>query len=275
MLIEQRFIWIDKIFESQVKADIISFGSESCVMPLFYANEHWNKVRQLINRRGRVKVITPRVAQNELAGVVSLIEKLSMLQQKVDIVVNDWGILQLCATHKECLHIHLGRQLCRTLLDCPWHKEILENENSEVREIMRSHPYSNTEGLKRLQDKGVRGLELNAVFPNYDLQPIIDRNLEIAVHCESYLLTCGRTCLTKRIMEKHSCQNVCGLEFQLEPSGKWLNYFECNEPFDDYEKSMLDGMAFSGKKVTLPQRLSIDEMRMQGAEVLINTEIEN
>lgn len=272
MLIEQRLMWIDKI-ENHLSsdADIISFGSESCITPFLDINDHWIAFIGLFDIGKRVKIVTPRITQNELTDTVNLLRKIITLHRTVDIVVNDWGLLQFCSEYSDYLNIHIGRQLCRSLLDCPWYQEILENESIDVRDIIASHPYKNIERIKMLQVRGMKGLELNALFQSFDFQPIIDLNIEIAAHCDTYLLTCGPTCLVKRIIPNKACQVICEENFQLKPSGKWLNYFENQEPFSDYEKSMINGLSLSGKKVTLPQKVGIDGILSCGVNVLITT----
>lgn len=270
MLIEQRLIWVDQVEDRHsFDVDIISFGSESCVTPFLDINNYWDAFLGLLDQGIRLKVVTPRIAQNELSDTINLLQKIMTLRRQIDIVVNDWGILQLCLEHNDYINVHIGRQLCRSLFDCPWHQEILDNENAEAGEIIASHPYSDMGKIKSLHTQGVKGLELNALSRSFDLNPIADLNLEIAVHYETYLLSCGRTCLSKRIVPKKDCHDICQENFLLEPVGKWLNYFENREPFNNYEKSMLTGLAINGKKVTLPQKAGIDDMLTCGANVLI------
>ena len=273
MLTEQRLIWVDQVKSQHFHdADIISFGSESCVIPFLDINNHWEAFLKLFDLKIRLKIVTPRISQSELSNTINLLFRIMTLRKPIDIVVNDWGILQFCFKNKDYFNIHIGRQLCRSLLDCPWHREILDKESSETSKIIASHPFSNMKKIKMLQVQGVKGLELNALFKSFDLQPIIDLNLEIAVHYETYLLTCGRTCLSKRIVPNGKCRSICEETFQLKPSGKWLNYFENREDFNDYEKSMLSDLAVNGKKATLPQKSNIDDLLSCGVNIVIATQ---
>jgi len=273
MLIEQRLTWVDQVAARRSPdADIISFGSESCTIPFHDINNHWEAFLNLFDLGIRLKIVTPRISQSELSDTINLLHKIIALRRPIDIVLNDWGILQFCFQNKDYFNIHVGRQLCRSLLDCPWHQEILNNESNEVGEIIASHPFSNMEKIKALHMQGVKGLELNALFRRFNLQSIIVLDLEISVHSETYLLTCGRTCLSKRIVPGKECRNRCEEILQLEPSGKWLNYFENREIFNEYEKSMLSGLAINGKKVTLPQKANLDDMISSGINVVITTQ---
>jgi hypothetical protein len=273
MLIEQRLTWVDQVVTNRSRnADIISFGSESCVIPFLDINNHWEVFLSLIDLGIRLKLVTPRISQSELPDTIHLLHKIIALRRPIDIVLNDWGIMQFCFQNKDRFNIHVGRQLCRSLLDCPWHREILDNESSDVGEIIASHPFSNMGKIKSLHIQGVKGLELNALSRSFNLQTVIDLDLEIAVQYETYLLTCGRTCLTKRIVPDRECRNLCEGIFQLEPSGKWLNYFENRDAFNGYEKTMLSGLAVNGKKVTLPQKANIDDMLSCSANVVIATQ---
>jgi len=273
VLNEQRLLWVDQVANHRSHdANIISFGSESCAIPFLDINNHWDVFLNLFDLGVRLKVVTPRISQNELAETINLLSKIINLQREIDIVINDWGLLQFCLKNKDHLNVHIGRQLCRSLLDCPWHQEILDNESTEVGAIISSHPYSSVEKIKALCIQGVKGLELNALFRGFDFQPILDFHLEIAVHLENYLLTCGRTCLSKRIITDKACFDICEEIFQLEPSGKWLNYFENREAFSGYEKSMLSGLAINGKKATLPQKVNIDDILSSGINVVITTQ---
>lgn len=273
MLIEQRLIWVDQVsIRHSHDADIISFGSESCAIPFLDINNHWEDFLRLLDLGIRLKIVTPRISQNELSDTINLLCKIITLRRPIDIVLNDWGILQFCLKNKDYFNIHVGRQLCRSLLDCPWHAEILNNESTEVGEIIASHPFNNIRKIQELHIQGVKGVELNALFQSFNFHSIIDLNLEIAVQCESFLLTCGRTCLSKRIIPDRACRDICEESFQLEPTGKWHNYFENRESFNEYEKSMLSGLAISGKKATLPQKVNMEDMLACGVNVFIATQ---
>lgn len=248
MLIEERKTWIHDWKLIDTTADIISFGSESCTIPVLEINNSWNMFLQIIGSDKRVKIVTPRISQSDISSMLNLLNKIITLRRKLDIVINDWGIFYFCLRNIEHFNIHLGRQLSRSLLDCPWHNEILNNEKKITQEILTKHLFD----VDTLKENGVSGIELNRLLPEIYYDSF--NGLEISVHQNEYLLTCGKICLSKRIYPKKDCHELCNRRITIEPVGKWFGFFNNRVPFSDYEKSLLEGMNLTGKKVVMPQK---------------------
>ncbi|MCL2050374.1 MAG: hypothetical protein FWG91_01385 [Lachnospiraceae bacterium] len=273
MLLEHRIIWIDKITKKHLsEADIISIGSESCVIPLTNIDSNWDFFMALSGMGKRLKIVTPRISQCDLKKTIKLIEKIISLRKAIEIVANDWGILYYCIEHKDLIGLHIGRQLCRSLFDCPWYQEILENESEDMANIISSHPYCSNEKIRTLYKMGIKGIEINAISQRFDFEPLRNNNIEVAIHYDDYLLSCGRECLAKKIIPDKNCKEICEDNFALYPSGKWLDYFDTKKPFNNYEKSMLAGLSLSGKKVILPQKIDIKTISFSETDTIIKTQ---
>ncbi|MBS5842950.1 MAG: hypothetical protein KIC77_05650 [Clostridiales bacterium] len=273
MKTEFRYTWIDQISNEFLKADILSFGSESCIIPVLHIARYWSLFLSLLGKYERLKIVTPRIAQNELRETMDLLKRIFDLNIPIDIVVNDWGLLKYCSVKKNVFNIHIGRQLSRSLVDCPWHEEILKNEKINVQEIMREHPFNSTKMIKTLKEMGVVGIELNSLERGMNLQFLLKSNLEVSIHEKNYLITCGRTCLAQKILQGIPCYELCDKQYELELAGKWFNVFQNQNEVNDYERAMLNGLSVSGKKVTLPQKLSLEEMCVCGVNVIIASKV--
>ena len=247
MKIEERRTWMNG-FDTFTDADIISFGSESCVVPVLDIYNHWDLFLKILKLDIRIKIVTPRVSQSEIADVINLLNKIVTLRRKIDLVVNDWGLFYYSYHNKNCFNIHIGRQLCRSLIDCPWHQEIMDNEVPSTQRIIKTYPFNGNNAA----DAGIFGVELNKVS-NDIIFDHFDEKIEIAIHEDDYILTCGRTCLIKKIYPRKSCYDICDHKVHIDPVGKWLNYFDRNVPMTNYEKALLSNIALNGKKIVKPQ----------------------
>lgn len=270
MLIEQRINWLN-IDDVSRDIDIISIGNESCISPFYFIEKNWKEFLELTQYNLRIKIVLPRVSQKDLSSTINLLKKIGSLQRNIEFVLNDWGIVFLCVKHLQKIRIHIGRQLCRSLLDCPWKNEILNNESPTMQSTISSHPYDDLQRLDKLKAQGVYGIEFNSMPQINEYHTFAKAQIETAINCDSYLLTCGRTCLVKRIVEEE-CLNICDMQFHIIPSGKWIGYFDNQKPFDEYEKSMLNGMSVYGKSVLLPQRNEIKDIILSGVNVIITSD---
>lgn len=273
MLLEQRMSWLD-LEAVCPEVDIVSVGNESCMKPFLKIDKQWNDFLKLIDSELRVKVVLGRVAQSELEDTLCLLQKMLALQRNIEVVLNDWGIIHFCAHDNHLAKIHIGRQLCRSISDCPWYKEIVDNETTEIREIIESHPFSDIDRMRTLRELRIQGLEINSVLSKETVDLLLETEMEIAINCDEYLLTCGRTCLSKRIIKDMSCEKECDQNINIIPSGKWLSYFENAKPFSTYEKMLLKDMSIKGKRVLLPQKMDIKELINCKADVIVTSKQE-
>lgn len=271
MLIEQRMNWLN-IGNVSKKIDILSIGNESCIFPFFFIEQNWEDFLKLITLDLRIKIVLPRISQNELSPTIKLLKKIWSLQRDIEFVLNDWGVIFFCTQHLRRVNIHIGRQLCRSLIDCPWGNEILENENQTIQQMISSHPYDDLSRLNKIKEQGVYGIEFNSMPWIYEYHTFEEAKVETAINCDSYLLTCGKTCLAKRIVEKEECLKLCDMQFDITPAGKWMGYCKNRKAFDEYEKNLLNGMSIHGKSVLLPQRTEIKNIVLSGISVIISSD---
>lgn len=270
---EYRYTWIDQISNrSMGEADIVSFGSEGCLVPVLHIDRCWPLFLTLLEKKERLKIVTPRISQNELRNVIDLLDRIFALNIPLDIVINDWGILKYCSIRKSVFKIHIGRQLSRSLVDCPWHDEILRNEKIGVQEIMKEHPFNSTRWIKTFEEIGVVGIELNSLERGMNLNFLFGSNMEVSIHEKNYLVTCGRTCLAQKMVQNVPCHELCDKQYELVLAGKWCNVFQSQDEVSEYEKGLLNGLSVSGKKVLLPQKLSFEEICACGVNVMINSQ---
>lgn len=259
MIVEQRLRWFDQVFHDiYERADIISFGSEGCPGGL-PDRDSYDAITELLDRYHILpKLVTPRVSQYELPKVLQLLEHICMKNIPLEIVVNDWGILFYCLKKRDIFKIHLGRQLCRSLVDSPWADYIRRKEKDEVREWMKGHPYDDSVKLDLLKEWGIKGLELNS----WDglaasIENLLAAGLTIALEPESYLLTVGRVCLAKRICREQPCSGLCGLAFAIEPEKKWLGPLKNQVDLEEIEQKALRGMMVTGNRVLMEHKAKL------------------
>jgi hypothetical protein len=238
------------------EAAIISFGSESCTRALPNLVD-FDKAIDKIRRSGKApKLVTPRVSQRDLESITLLLDHIVEKKMPIDIVINDWGILFYCLRHKDIFRSYLGRQLCRSLVDSPWVDNILRNEDPQIHELLEKHPFDDSNKLKLFKDWELKGIELNQVHGiEQSIFNIHSAGIKIFIHKDNYLLTAGKVCLAKKICGNKECKYICNIEFELEPTGKWLNFFKNQAEFSINEKEALSGMKVVGNKILMPYKV--------------------
>ena len=268
MLLEQRINWLN-LENISTDVDIISIGNEGCIIPFLHIEKCWDNFLKLTELPKRVKVVLPRIAQDNLTITINLMKKIWSLQRNVEVVLNDWGIVFFCVQHLCDIKIHIGRQLCRSLLDCPWKNEIINNETNSVQRIISSHPYNDISRLNRLKHIGIYGIEFNAI-PYFDESNAFKMaQIETSIDGKTYLLTCGKNCLTKRIIDNRDCLEICDSHLDILPMGKWLGYFDNDKAYSEYEAGLLKGLRVKGKSVLLPQNDGMNKIISSGINAII------
>lgn len=272
MKLEYRIAWVDDINPAVYpNMDILGIGSESCPVPLFQ-QELPEKIAETIRQGMPVKLVTPRIAQKDINKMAGLLQAIQKKGHPIDIVINDWGLFYYCSKRKDLFHMHIGRQLCRSLLDCPWNEEIGHNETESVKGIIAGHPYADRGRLDYLLENGVVGVELNTVDERL---PAADKmraaGLQTALHEENILLSCGAVCLAKRLDPDLPCKVLCKKRYQAHPESKWLDSLHNKVPFSAHESALLKGLQIQGNTVTLPQKGPLPELAC--TDTLITTQI--
>lgn len=263
MINERRYYDYHSIFTEQ-KFDginIISVGSEMCIH-LFPNSDSLKKILLICKEKGKIaKCVFPRIDAFSVSKMDEIMEILIDANQDIQVVINDWGCLQYSRDFSGKIEFYLGRQLTRSIVDCPWYESVIEGEDDDIKRDLLQIPFYFQEKLNMLHEYGISGFELNSIKDVEESISVLSRlGWKISVHLNEYLLTCGKNCISQRILKSECDCGLCMEKIYLNPIQKWKNLLDTKEQFTEYEKKLLFKMYARGKAVYLPQTLSEEKL---------------
>lgn len=253
---------IDRALRANI--DWVGIGDEGCVYRIPKGEELREIIEKAIERNIRPRIITPRVAQRELEIISSVVQTVSAYQEEVDVIVNDLGVLALCNEAADSMGIYFGRQLVRSIFDCPWHDSILGGEDAAVKRELSRHSYDHKEKMDILKRFKVRGIEINHIKGiTGSLQRIAANGISLGIHLGNSLLTVGRDCITGRHLgvKPPKCIEQCGEVYEIEWDGLWLSPTSNDIPAGPEHKQCLDGAVVKGNRVLKKSSNTVEELR--------------
>jgi len=204
--------------------DRIRFGSEFCEVKMPSLSVLEKAFALTYEAKKDFAYVTPRVSESGLSQVY---EQLNFLNEKgkIDVVVNDFGILSILSRYHELIP-HLGRQMIHLPARCPWLKtEVKDVVFFPLRTISRTKVVKSAEDIysqtslnyvptiRFFQDLGVKGVDLDWIpkcFPYYDF--IAKHGLNLSLHLHLVPVTITRKCHTARFLAENSpqtCSKPC------------------------------------------------------------------
>lgn len=220
MVIEKRFYDYNGILNTPTddEVGIISFGSEGCINRLPTESELVKILTYCKERRISAKCVFPRLGVFDIPIAERLLDVLYQSNQSVQIVINDIGCLYYCKKFMDRITIFLGRQLSRSIVDCPWYRNVLLHESEEMKMNLMQLSFNFKEKQELLLEYGVKGLEINTVLGvEESAKYLADFGFLLSIHVNDYLLTCGRNCLSKKIIGDVQQCDACLKTARLTP----------------------------------------------------------
>ncbi len=254
------------------RIDCIGIGDEGCLYRMPDVKSLKEIIEAAIKKNIRPRLVTPRVAQRGLKKVINMMEMLSHYDGRIDIIVNDLGVLELCREMVPDTDIYFGRQIARSIFDCPWYDFILKGEKQNIIDDLSRHSYDQQAKYKLLKTLRVKGIEINfASEITVSLKRITANGFNISIHLESNLLTAGRECVTARHLglRPMECSAQCKREYEIEWDGIWQSPTLNDVPADLEHKQCLAGAYVRGNRVLQKKNLTIEQAQQASATIVI------
>lgn len=138
-------------------------------------------------------LVTPYVTEEGLDGVKGLLERLAEQQPQAEVVVNDWGVLQIIVENYPFLTPILGRLLNKVLRD-PRIVTHLKNSQSKALENYRRSSLAGEPMEALLKQYDVRRIELDLPPQGLD-EGLMDSGYDLSLYLPYGVITSGRICL--------------------------------------------------------------------------------
>ena len=257
---------------AEIDVDCISLGDEGCVYRLPDPFTLKKILLSLLSIKVKPRLVTPKVGESELEIVLQLVKTAAEFGDRIDLIVNDLGVLQFSIEIASKMNIYFGRVFARSIIDCPWYQFILRKEIPEVRDGFTKHAYDHKEKIDLLRSYNIKGIEVNNLSGiEKSILQITRNNTEVNAHYGRRLLTLGRGCITARHFDLgiKKCLSVCGTEFQLDWDGLWLSSSQSDVQTSEVHKRLLHGAVVNGNRVLAPCTNTLAEMLQSGVSKII------
>ncbi|HBV88669.1 MAG TPA: hypothetical protein DEF42_18990 [Desulfosporosinus sp.] len=176
-----------------VKFTRIYFGQEFCEKALPSPKE-LDRAMVLAEQRGmKFTLVTPYVTESGLEVVKGLLQRLMRLQPRAEVVVNDWGVLQIIAEDCPTLTPVLGRLLNKLLRDPRMLTHCNKSEGEELARF-RSCSLAGVPMQVLLRQYKVRRIELDLSPQGLD-NHLTDWGYESTLYLRYGVIMTGRICL--------------------------------------------------------------------------------
>jgi len=208
----QALEWLEELGKEQMKgplADVrevveerfgpwsltrVYFGQEFCEKALPTRKELTQALEVCQKKGMHFTLVTPYVTEEGLVKVKELLGQLAEQKPSAEVVVNDWGVLQLIAENYPALTPVLGRLLNKVLRD-PRMITHLKKLTGKTLERYRKSSVTGAPMEAILDKYGVRRVELD--LPPQGLDEQGKRKCELSLYLPFGVITTGRICLMR------------------------------------------------------------------------------
>lgn len=228
MRIEYRISNVDEIKDFM---EYIVIGNEGCVYS-FLSGKNNEIVKKAVEHTLNIRVLTPLIPDGYIDKVYNRIMQWTQYNQNMKITFNDFGLLYKCASliseHK--ITPVCGRIISRSIIDCPWYKELLQDEKEEIKSAILNYNFLHNSKIEFIKCFGMSEIELNyhAIYKEALLY-LDQQNIKLTTH-NNVLLSVGRVCFSARWHEKPypDCINedICSKILKIRRGEAWVNWNE-------------------------------------------------
>lgn len=202
----------------------IVIGDEGCIYRSL--DLRWiSWVERALNRNVALRYLTPPVPNKNVEELFNYIVNLTTLTTP-KVSFNDFGMLYRCQElikRKKIIPV-LGRIITRSILDCPWYKELLKNENPELITAITGSNFVHRSKWEVLRQFDIDEIELN-ITNNKDASHLKEMGFRLTYYKSNILVSVGRICYSARWqgLELPKCCNnhSCRTELIIEIDKKW------------------------------------------------------
>jgi len=193
----------------------VGIGSEGCPYKLPDAN----LVADTLENLDALTVITPITPQHHYESVMEYIKDISHLGDRINLVVNDVGILY--AMHNEKLTdsfdaITAGRGIVHTSEGCPWVDHLLRDETESIKKAYLQTNLNYHRTFEFFSKLGMTEVETDLLPRTVEAASALD--CPVGVHAEYVLVAYARSCHTARFYKETppACKNRCNSRIDIE-----------------------------------------------------------
>ena len=235
MEIEIRAINQDDFYSAlDLDCDSVSYGSEGCHWLLPNTDDLSMMAREADIRSKKFKLVTSKVTEKSFNKILELVEHLDHMGLESEVTINDLGLLT-CVKDMKNIEISIGHMFNWSIESCPWHENLIRNENDKIKSIAMDVNNENSFKIDFYKSLGVKGIEADGWVKGYgSLRNICKKGLKVSIHYNRISLSFSRTCPTARYIKTAipGCINRCskGIYIKLELDKLW----ETNERGQHY-----------------------------------------
>lgn len=218
--------YVEGLFEQHdLTFDVVGIGHLGCFHKMsILSSEH---IQHVLSRGIELKIELPIIYESQINNVLKQLD--DWLQHPVSLVVNDLGMLhelnRLGITANVPLYI--GRNLVKSFYNCPWHEDVLVEEEPDVQQMWMQLNLDSEAMLHFLQQYHVRGIDVDL---HARLEPSISslrqNGLLVNGFTDYPLASISRSCHTVRHAQATigQCQHLCETPLSLEHRQRWNRF---------------------------------------------------
>lgn len=193
----------------------VGIGSEGCPYKLPDADI----VVDTLEKLQSLTIITPITPQQHYESMMKYIEDISHLGDRINLVVNDVGVLYGMQNEKltdSFDAITAGRGIVHTSEGCPWVDHLLRDETDNIKDAYLQTNLNYGRTFEFFSKLGMTEIETDLLDRTVDAASALD--CPVGVHAEYVLVAYARSCHTARFYKETPpmCKQRCNNRIDIE-----------------------------------------------------------
>ena len=238
----------------------IYFGSEFCDYLIPSKKDIYTLVRLRDKRKVPFSIVTPYTNQRNFHRLAELLHYLNVNFPEMEVIVNDWGVLNLIKKRFHNLFIVLGRLLSKQKRGFFTKSKLsgitlIENLNLKKADIeyLKSSILQNEFLMKFIEEAGIKRIGLDNVEQGILLKNK-NKNIYIDLYYPYIYITTSNYCLTAPLYKRNNffsrtdkCDKVCLISslHEIDVNGKYMllsgnTQFYFNNQFNYVDRNKID-----------------------------------
>lgn len=244
MIYENNQMYKNKIISDDY--DNVVIGSEIC--PIHLLSQKIDCfIKALSAQQRKIRFVTPIIPQKYIDEIYN---KILILPEQTKVTFNDYGLLYKCKK-LICdgkITPVLGRIITHSLIDCPWHLDIIKRERQCYDNLTRQNMNFNTK-IDFMNEWSIKEIEVNNC-PQKSIDYFHTKGISITQYSDYNLLSVSRTCFhlkltngkTEYCVNNNECLSpIYNLEMTDYYSNKWKLLVENQVSVIDWSDTIVLG----------------------------------
>lgn len=232
--------------------DYIVVGDEGCFYAAFN-NNIFEIVNMALLKNKKIRYITPILSTKQLNVMRKYLIDLSD-QMQIKVVFNDTGLLYSLKNQIRDNKIIpvFGRILTKSIIDCPWHENIVFDENDDIKVALTGNTFCHFEKMKLLRTYNIKEIEVNLNHVHF-IRELKCYKYLICARYDSFLISVGRCCYTAywHNLSINNCdiEPQCDNKIYIKLDKKWSKKAKMFDYPNEEDKKYFDHIFVQGTKV--------------------------